>query len=206
LIPQHLSESADHQTPDYIVEPARQVLGQIDLDPASCREANKVVRATSYFAPPHDGLLKDWDGRVFLNPPGGSLILTKKKREKMKLTDVEAMELAEQWGAESERWKTKSRAVAWWRKLCEEWLGDRAHEAVFVGFSIDVLQASQGEKTWPGMLEFPVCVPEKRIRFVSNGKPGKAPTHGNVIAYLPHGPGDVERFQAVFREIGSVAT
>jgi len=206
VIPQHLSESEDHQTPGYIVEPSRQVLGTIDLDPASCEEANKIVRAITYYAPPHDGLSFDWDGRVFCNPPGGSLIMTEKKRKKMKLSEAGAKELAEQWGEEAERWKTKSRAVAWWRKLLEEWLEQHAHEAVFVGFSIDILQASQGERAWPGMLEFPLCVPEKRIRFVSNGKPGTAPTHGNVIAYLPYEPEGIERFRAVFSELGSVST
>jgi hypothetical protein len=203
MIPQHLSNSADHQTPEYIVEPSRKVLGAIDLDPASCEEANRVVRATSYFAPPHDGLTFAWDGRVFLNPPGGSLVITKKMRAL--LSEEEANELAERFAAESERWKTKSRAVAWWRKLTEEWLEQRTREAIFVGFSLDILQASQGEEAWPDVLKFPLCVPEKRIAFNSNGEPGKMPTHGNVVVYLPDSPGDSAKFEAAFKSIGSVS-
>jgi hypothetical protein len=203
MIPQHLSNSVEHRTPTYIVDAARAVLGGIDLDPASCTEANKVVRALTYYALPHDGLEFAWDGRVFLNPPGGSLIMTKKKRAE--LSDEDADELAEQWAAEAERWKTKSRAVCWWRKLVEEYFEGRCREAIFVGFSLDILQASQGEEQWLDVLKFPLCVPEKRMHFVSNGKSAKMPTHGNVIVYLPHQSGDSHRFEEVFREIGSVS-
>jgi ParB family chromosome partitioning protein len=203
VIPQHLSNSADHQTPGYIIKPARQVLVEFDCDPASCAEANEVVRALTYYAPPFDGLTFDWYGRVLLNPPGGALVMTKKIRDTM--SQEEADELAEQWACEAERWKTKSRAVAWWRKLTEEWLEQRTREAIFVGFSLDILQASQGEEAWPDVLKFPLCVPEKRIAFTSNGKPGKMPTHGNVIVYLPHRKGDSTKFEAAFAPLGSVS-
>lgn len=203
MIPQHLSNSAEHQTPSYIVEPSRKVLVRIDLDPASCTEANKVVQALTYYAPPHDGLLFDWDGRVLLNPPGGALVVTKKMRESMPAEA--AAELSEQFAEEVERWKTKSRAVAWWRKLTEEYLEGRCHEAIFIGFNLDILQASQGEEAWPDILKFPICVLEKRIKFVSNGEPGKMPTHGNVVAYLPHEAGDSYRFEAEFSHLGSVS-
>jgi hypothetical protein len=203
MIPQHLSNSAEHQTPAYIVEPSRKVLGMIDLDPASCAEANKVVQALTYYAPPHDGLMFDWYGRVLLNPPGGALVLTEKMRANM--SAEEGDELAEQFAAETERWKTKSRAVAWWRKLTEEYLCGHSREAIFVGFNLDILQASQGEEAWPDVLKFPLCVPRKRIEFLSNGKSGKMPTHGNVIVYLPHRAGDSQKFAEAFADVGSVS-
>jgi len=56
-------------TPKTIVDAARQVLGSIDLDPASCQQANTVVRARRYFTIKDDGLRQPWRGRVFLNPP-----------------------------------------------------------------------------------------------------------------------------------------
>jgi DNA N-6-adenine-methyltransferase (Dam) len=51
------------------VEAARAVLGGIDLDPASCAEAQCTVRAKRIFTIKDDGLSKPWKGRVFLNPP-----------------------------------------------------------------------------------------------------------------------------------------
>jgi ParB family transcriptional regulator, chromosome partitioning protein len=45
------------------------VLGEIDLDPASCEIARQTVRATRYFTLADNGLRQEWHGRVFLNPP-----------------------------------------------------------------------------------------------------------------------------------------
>lgn len=57
-----------HTPPKYI-ELARTVLGTIDLDPASSALAQLNVRAGRYFTEPDDGLTKEWNGRVWLNPP-----------------------------------------------------------------------------------------------------------------------------------------
>ena len=61
--------SVEYYTPKTYVEAARRILGKIDLDPASCLEANKVVRATKFFTQADDGLKHEWHGRVWLNPP-----------------------------------------------------------------------------------------------------------------------------------------
>jgi len=65
------SLSNEHYTPAKYIEAARTVLGGIDLDPASCEEANKTVKATEFFTKDDDGLTKEWGGRVWLNPPYG---------------------------------------------------------------------------------------------------------------------------------------
>lgn len=56
-------------TPAYILEPARQALRIIDLDPASCATANEVVKATVYYEKLNDGLSLPWRGSIWLNPP-----------------------------------------------------------------------------------------------------------------------------------------
>lgn len=56
-------------TPPEIIEAAREVLGTIDLDPASCEEAQETVKATTFYTEEENGLERDWSGRVFLNPP-----------------------------------------------------------------------------------------------------------------------------------------
>ena len=63
------SGQQDWFTPAYILDAAREVMGAIDLDPASSAEANRVVRAGCYFDKASDGLTMLWYGRVFLNPP-----------------------------------------------------------------------------------------------------------------------------------------
>ena len=56
-------------TPKEYIELVRQLLGAIELDPASSLEAQKTVKAERFFTKKDDGLKHDWNGRVYLNPP-----------------------------------------------------------------------------------------------------------------------------------------
>lgn len=56
-------------TPSIYIEAAREVMGSIDLDPASNELAQKTVRAKKYFTKEDNGLDKVWKGNIFLNPP-----------------------------------------------------------------------------------------------------------------------------------------
>lgn len=69
------SNSDEWYTPESIIESARIVMGGIDLDPASCPKANEVVRASHYYSERVSGLdrCNPWLGRVWMNPPYGSL-------------------------------------------------------------------------------------------------------------------------------------
>lgn len=64
-------EKDENYTPPYIIKAVRQVLGKIDLDPASSAVAQRVVLATVYLTKANDSLQPrtPWLGRVWLNPP-----------------------------------------------------------------------------------------------------------------------------------------
>jgi phage N-6-adenine-methyltransferase len=59
----------ERYTPEMYVEAVREVLGEIDLDPASNATAQKTVQAKKYFDEKKNGLKQEWHGHVFLNPP-----------------------------------------------------------------------------------------------------------------------------------------
>jgi hypothetical protein len=65
----HSMDNPEWFTPTAYVEAAREVLREIDLDPASHPDANKIVRAREFYR--DSGEARSWFGRVFVNPPGG---------------------------------------------------------------------------------------------------------------------------------------
>jgi hypothetical protein len=62
-------------TPEKYIVLAREVLGEIDLDPASHPLAQQTIRATKFFTREDDGLKQQWTGRVWLNPPFARAII-----------------------------------------------------------------------------------------------------------------------------------
>jgi len=65
------SGSDEYFTPIEIIEAARRVMGEIDLDPASSSEANKRINTLWFFDKHNDGLKAEWRGRVWMNHPFG---------------------------------------------------------------------------------------------------------------------------------------
>lgn len=169
------SESAEHYTPEAYLAAAREVLGAIDLDPASCVLASERVGASAFYALPLDGLELPWFGRVVCNPPGG----TRTKNHP--------------------HFKTRSNMTAWWRKLSDEYTAGRVTEAIFVGFNLEILRKGQGG-AWLSPMSCAICIPEKRIRYLgTDGKPQTQPPKASVIVYLGRRP---SAFQAAFSKFG----
>jgi hypothetical protein len=139
----HSSASNEHFTPPEIVDPGRVALGGvIDLDPASCALANRIVRATRIFTEADDGLSRPWGSveapsTVWLNAPGGKT-------------------------------GNDSNQARWWHRLVAEWQSGRVRSAVFVAFSVEFLQVAQSSAPPGGLtpLRLPFCVPSARVDYL----------------------------------------
>lgn len=68
------ADSNEWYTPENYVKSVKQVLGKVDLDPATCELANKkFLKADNIYTIDDDGLKHKWSGKVFLNPPYGDV-------------------------------------------------------------------------------------------------------------------------------------
>lgn len=96
----------------------------------------------------------------------------------------------------------KSNTALFWQRLMA-YRGELTH-AIFMAFSIEAMQTTQG-KGCPSIGEFPICVPRKRIAFYNSAwNVGPAPSHSNLIAYVPGRIDRTETFREAFSELGLV--
>lgn len=64
-------------TPPNIIDLAREVLGHINVDPASNLIAQEWIKADTFFTEDTNGLDKPWKGKVWVNPPYSSSLIKK---------------------------------------------------------------------------------------------------------------------------------
>ena len=153
----HSSGSVEWYTPAWLVEACRNVLGDISVDPCSCEEAQKVVKATQWFGEADDGLTQSWNGNVFMNPPGGWA----------------TPEVAAKWGS-------RSNAQCWYAKLLNEIESGNTFSAIVLCFNLDTLRALQPKR--PICILQKRCRFDKMEKGVRVS--GGSPAHGTGLILL----------------------
>ena len=71
----HISNNSgnqEHYTPVRFIDSAREVMGSIDIDPASNEVANEWIKASTFYTIENQGLNKEWHGNIWMNPPYNS--------------------------------------------------------------------------------------------------------------------------------------
>ncbi len=192
----HSSESAEHYSPQWVVDFGRGVQGGIDVDPASSARANKIVCATTYFTKTTNGYNKPWKKRVFINPPGGLCEFETGRPVLQKTKSRESCTVTGSCGkpAPHHHEGVTSSAKAWWYQLVERYMRGETWSALFVGFSMEIIQSTQVDLPNGKVIEqrpahFPMVFPDERIKFLAlrenKLEPGEQPTHANALIYLP---------------------
>jgi hypothetical protein len=177
---QHSTSSDIWYTPVDIIERSRKVLGNIDLDPASSKLANRIVKANKFWTKIDNSLSFDWSEQVedkvsvFLNPPSSG-----------KLEG------------------NKSWAGTYWHLLMNFKRKGKLKHAIFLGFSLEQLAITQNYDL-ECMCDFPACIPKKRTKFINPFGEANCPTHSNIISYIPGSIDNTLIFQEVFSDLGCI--
>jgi hypothetical protein len=177
----HSMDSPEWYTPSPFVEAARDVMGGIDLDPASHKEANGRIKATQFFTADDDGLKQFWRGRVFLNPPGGLV--------------------GDFWRKLEAEWREQRTQQAVWIGYSLEQLQTlQCVGAIWTPLDYPICFTSK-------RIAFVENEAKKSARMAKLAAAGKkfneksSPSHSNYVAYL--GP-NAKRFCQVFSAFGQV--
>jgi hypothetical protein len=173
----HTATTSEWYTPLWLAQKARNVLGDIGTDPASCRLAQQTVRADRWLGPDKtlqdagwdsyndwagsDGLcVSRWSGSVFLNPPSG---LVRKF-----------------WDAAYEYYLTTGNPVFW------------------VGFNINQLCTLQDSPSG-GPLYRPTILLRNRVAFTGRSN---SPAHHNYVTLISRSSPIQEDFVKEFSGLG----
>jgi hypothetical protein len=174
---QHSQRTDEWGTPESLVVLSRLVLGQIDLDPASDAHFNRVVGASCFFTKEDDALSRPWSCST--PPDEGVAVFLNPPGGKT---------------------RNKSNVVLFWQKLLDEVEARNVSHAIFMGFSVECLQTTQ--QCTKSVAEFPICIPNKRVKFCSKNGTYDAPSHSNVIAYVPGTVDKTYTFMSAFKSVG----
>lgn len=179
----------EYYTPEPWPTLARELMGAIDLDPASNPIANKRINAARYFTAIDDGLTQDWCGRIWLNHPfhrGENPCPIDTGKCKKKACTTRGHHISEAIPGNED----------WINKLITEYTKGNINEAVIITF------CSSSETWFRPLLQFAQCFPIGRVNYeLADGTKARGVTKGSVITYL--GP-NLAGFIALFGAHGDI--
>lgn len=193
--PHHIASSGERYTPEYIVKAVKRVYGTIQLDPASCSEANKIVKAYEYYSPEDgkDGLQLPWN---IWNAPGGNTIFLNPPGSCPKVNGVFSV-------CDNQKRCSCGLVGKFWNKAIEESKKPDVH-IMWLGFTMNQLQSLQNRNI-PGPTQFPICFLKNRIPFLDeNLKEMNQPSHANYVTLLTKDLNLIARFCESFEDLGTV--
>lgn len=182
----------EYYTDPKIIEAARQVMGSIELDPASSEKANESVKAQKYFGQMWDGsfidgITRDWRAEtVWMNHPFGI------KQEACTFTCAKALDNP----------KHRHHSIDWHGNMA--WINKyiREYERGHFKQSMNITYAATSEEWFQPLMNFPQCYLSPRTNYYTpNGELKKGVTKGSVVTYLGS---DVEAFHFYFRQFGKI--
>ena len=93
-----------------------------------------------------------------------------------------------------------------WYKLIDEVLEERVSEAIFLAYSIELLQTSQSHPNKRyHVASYEICIPKKRIAYINqDGNPQKSPPNAGMIVYVNRDMYGSLKFEKCFNHIGSI--
>jgi len=181
------SGDCEHYTPVELMSLVHQVLGHIDLDPASNELANEIVDARAFFTKHDNGLSKPWFGKVWMNHPFHKGEKACNLRCKKKTCETRGHCITEDIPGNYD----------WTSYLANEYEEGRVDEAICITFS----SMSETWMTGP-LLPNLQCFPRGRIHYRKpDGTINKQATKGSVLTYFGK---NGDKFKQVFSVIGTV--
>ncbi|EQB9038067.1 DNA N-6-adenine-methyltransferase [Vibrio cholerae] len=192
------SGDTEYYTPLEWVEAARQVMGSIELDPASSHIANQTVKAERFFTIHDDGLKQDWKAEtLWMNHPFH-------RGEKACPADRSKCKKKNCIPSRSKKKKTRGHHIDhdipsndhWISKLMSEYEKGHVKEAICITF------ANTSEIWFRKLLPHLQCFPNGRVHYRKpDGTICNSVTKGSVITYIGNNP---QKFKEVFSRLGTV--
>lgn len=175
--------SAEWYTPPWLAKVARECMGSIDLDPASCHQANVLVKANQIYDYVDDGLTQEWSGNVFLNPPsrcGPDLPVCRNRK-------VCSCGLTEQF----------------LHYAFEQFYDGDVDNLFYVGFNLEQLKYLADVQCNPDHVRIGIF--RKRFAYYNSTLyPGKSPPHNSFVMLLSLGLRERTKFDSIIGELGRI--